>query len=220
MKVLSVVCLSVAVAGAAVVVSTIAGNALAAPDTDPVVVTRTKTGLPRGCRPREAAHVLQGMFSAFSTGDRQRFERSFFRPGVRGERFRWFAIYDGVSDVTLTTRSQLLEYFTARIAHGDTMRLRRIDIGVDAARGIAHFGYFGVRRADDLPPDRGGAAGIFEGKGAYNCRARTIIVFTAGMTPAPGQLYPHPLTGRGPCPLPSDWNPVEGPVVACTRARR
>jgi hypothetical protein len=220
MKSLGVLLVSALFSASALTVAPMDGNALTASENDPVVVTRTTPGLPRGCRPREAAQVLQTMFAAFSTGDRQRFERSFFRPGARGERFRWFAIYDGVSDVTLTTRAQLLGWFAARIGHGDTLRLRRIDIGVDTARGIAHFGYFGVRRADDLPPGRGGAAGIVEGKGAYNCRARTIIVFTAGMTLAPGRLYPHPLTGRGPCPLPTAWDPVEGPVVACTRGRR
>lgn len=75
-----------------------------------IVVTRTRPGLPRGCGPRGAASVLRGMFDAFTRGDRTRFMQAFFRPGVPGERFRWFAIYDGTTDVTLVTRAQLLRF--------------------------------------------------------------------------------------------------------------
>jgi hypothetical protein len=83
-----------------------------------IVVTRTKPGLPRGCGPRGAAKVLRGMLDAFSRGDRARFEQSFFGARVPGERFRWFAVYDGVTDVTLATRAQLLSFLGARRAAG------------------------------------------------------------------------------------------------------
>lgn len=186
-----------------------------------IVVTRTQTGLPRACRPRDAARFVQGMFTAFSTGDRDRFLRIFFGPRVPTERFRWFSIVDGVSDVNAVTRSQLLNYLASRVRKRDRVKLRHIDVKVDRVQEVADFGFFAVRRADDLPPDRGGSAGIFEGKGAYNCRAQTMIVFSASMEPAPGQRYPHPLTGKnGPCPLPVGWHPLDGPVVACTHATR
>jgi hypothetical protein len=194
--------------------------AQSAPGQEKVVVTRTRPGLPRGCGPRGAAKVLRGMFDAFSRGDRARFEQSFFGARVPGERFRWFAVYDGVTDVTLVTRSQLLSFLGARVERRDTMRLRRIDIGVDDARGLVHFGYLGVRRADDLPIGRGGTAGIVEGKGAFNCQSRKIVVFTAGMEWAPDRTYPRHMTGRGPCPSPRGWTPLTGPIVACTRSTR
>ena len=181
-----------------------------------VLVTRDSLSLPTGCSPREVAGTVQRFFAAFNRGDRKSLDGVFVQRDPTGHNpgrpdtpvrtaFQWYSTGERLIDY----RRLLLAYFAERHRQHERMQLLSIAVG---SRGYeAHITYVIRRDADDLPVGLGGNERIAFGKGAIDCRAQRIFLWTMGMDTARGQEYPNL---RWECPVPEPWTPGR-PAVAC-----
>ena len=166
-----------------------------------VVVTRDTLSLPPGCSVTETAALVAGFLDSFNRGDLDALDR-FFAPAGEGRTdFKWFSSGDGGRRRAVYERSLLLDHFSERRHHGETMRLVSLDLGPGRANEVG-VSYVLIRQADDI-------TGRFtRGKGQIDCDRGRIFVWSMGASFDDGS----PTT----CPTPPGWQPG-APVLACTR---
>lgn len=165
-----------------------------------VVVTRNTLALPAGCSVTETAALVTGFLDAFNRGDADELDRLFAPAGEGREDFKWYASDDLGRRQAIRERGRLLDYFSDRRRHAETMRLVSLDVG-RGHRDDVGIGYALIREADDIP------RGFAHGKAQIDCANRRIFVWTMAMTAA---------TSPTTCPTPTGWKPG-APVLACTR---
>ncbi len=163
-----------------------------------VVVTRDDPSAPRGCRPREAARLIQEFFAAFNRGDADATSYFDFAAVDGGG---WYSIGEGGirrprRHFVARDRTRLARYFARRHRRSDRMRLLEVSAGYEEKRGIAHLGYRVRRRADDLRR-LGIRTTIADGKGAIDCEERKIAVWSMAMrggrpSVGHGRICPRP----------------------------
>lgn len=161
---------------------------------------------PVGCAPAEIADLLARLFAAHSRGDLTAV-RAFFPqqdsppsgPDGVNTHFQWFSVTDfapqqGRRHFSARSREELWAYLAARHAQRERLQLDELTINNHTPDGVAAIGYLLTRESDDLPPHS------LSGKGAVNCRDRTIIVWSMGTTPVPPRVTPGAatLTGTNP----------------------
>lgn len=185
---------------------------------DPVVVTRNSQALPGGCTPRETAQLLARFAEAVNTGDPAALDQIFVvddPPGraaeAGGTAFRWFSMTEGRAGAsrpwrheTFYDRGELFPYFAERHAQNERWELLSVRVTSSRTRE-AGITYAFRRTADDLPPWLNGLA---TGKGAIDCAAGRIFVWSSGQNDASA--------GSGiTCPRPRGWSPGDA-ILACT----
>lgn len=176
----------------------------------PVVVTGAAGAeLPFACRPAHVGKVIASLVAAFNAGDADAFDRlaspepefQWYSVGGRpGERIRGPA-YD---------RAGLVDYVLERHAHGERLRVLAVRVNGSERRGgllLGHFEDTLTRWAKDFPGDK---PVPYIGKGALNCTAGRVLVWS---------MAPEPAAEAGqyrPCPEPPASLPPGG-VVACAQ---
>ena len=172
---------------------------VAGPDRE-IVVTHDDPGLPNRCRPRPLAKVTLSFLDALKKGRRRRLQRFF------GPDFKWFSV---TNSPVAGHRKHFVAYKAERaidyIAERRGFNLKLKEIMVDGAPSmrrsdVAYDGIWTVRRNGVT------RRWIFVGKGAINCRSRTVKVWSMSV--------PEDDTNPGFCPAPAE---ALGPrtVIAC-----
>lgn len=133
-----------------------------------IVVTRDDSTIPDRCRPRRVAKLVLRFLDALRGGDDEALEASF------GRDFKWFSVTNsparGHRDHFMARDPEkAIRYITERRG----FKLQLSEIMVDAAptlrrSDIAYDGMWTVRKGDVVRRWR------FVGKGAINCRKKTI----------------------------------------------
>jgi hypothetical protein len=169
-----------------------------------VVVTRDTLALPAGCSVTETAALVTAFLDAFNRGDLDELDGLFAPAGEGREDFKWYSSDDGGGPQAVSERDQLLDYFSDRRRHAETMRLVSLDLGMGRGNAVG-IGYALIREADDIP------RGVARGKGQIDCASGRFYVWTMAMTMTmPSDTSPTT------CPTPTGWRPG-APVLACTR---
>jgi hypothetical protein len=179
-------------------------TALLSPQGDAdLAITRNSIALPAGCSVTETAALVTGFLDAFSRGDRDELDRFFAPAGEGTSDFKWFSSVDGGRRRTIYERANLLDHFSERHRHADTLRLVSLSIGA-GHRAEVGLSYVVIRQADDL-----GSTPLFvSGKGQIDCARRQIFVWSMGEGVDTGPVLTT-------CPTPAGWRP-EAPIVVCT----
>ena len=150
----------------------------------PEVRVRSGSPLPAGCTTDEAVGIVTAFIDAFNRGDPGSLARTFpaeaaRRGFVEPGKFQWYSVGGGPGHpnghFVAWTREELLPYLAERHARNERFQLLQIEVA-----GSWHLGvdvvYDIERRADDIPTYVAG------GKGALDCEARTIFVWSMGDT--------------------------------------
>jgi len=158
---------------------------------------------PVGCTPAEVEAFLERFLDAFNRGDAAAL-RTFF-PTVAtgrgvldytGEKFVWYSMTDQQADgskrhfVTYDLPA-LWEYFAARHARRETMRLASVRVNNRQGWIVVGLSLQLYRVADDVLPAAGSPPGQATGKAELNCRDQTLLVVSLGQgrdaTPTPSR---------------------------------
>jgi hypothetical protein len=159
-----------------VVTSILMAVAACSPSSGPIIVdgtTVTYTGSPPAdCPPTQVAQAVRAFLDAFNRGDQQALRRIFQRSLI-------FSAQNPppVGFFLSSGQPSLLEYFSERHAHGETLELTALQIQYGASSSEPGLAPTINRRSDDLPP------GVVTAKGAIDCNDRAIILWNQG---APG----------------------------------
>jgi len=174
-----------------------------------VVVAGADTAqLPAACGPARVGEVVASLLAAIDAGNVGAVDRL-----VSPEpEFQWYSVtgrpgerIDGPAE----SRAGLRGYLLDRHAHGERLRLRAVRVnGSDVRAGIlvGRFEYRLTRWADDLPA---GNPLSYVGKGALNCSAGRVLVWSMAPEPEARQ--------NAPCPDPPRSVPPDS-VIACARS--
>ena len=179
--------------------------------TEPVLVTHDDTALSAGCRPSDAAGLIQRFLGAVNNRDSTGIDETWSLPASSsGE--QWYSITEGDPGsggrhFVARTRSELLAYFDERFDAGENMRLVMADVGPSRS-GRAAIGFVLSRHADDVDPSLGGPNRLAQGKADMDCQRQVLFVWS--MAQVVGVVEPRL------CDAPPDWTPAEGPI-ACAR---
>jgi hypothetical protein len=169
-----------------------------------IVVTRDDSSIPDRCRPRRVARVVLRFLEALKRGDHEALEAFFERD------FKWFSVTNSPvrghrKHFVARNPEKAIRYITERRG----FKLRLSEIMVDAAptlrrSDIAYDGIWSVRKEDVARRWR------FVGKGAINCRAKTIKTWSMAVS--------DEVTDPVFCPLPADGVKPRV-VIACVAER-
>jgi hypothetical protein len=181
-----------------------APGALARAEAARVAVTRDDPTLPAECRPGTLARRIAAFFDAFNRGDPSAVH--YVAPSGG-----WYSVTEGRRRHFVTySRRGLPAYFARRHRHGE--RLRLVELAVGYANGLGQIEYRLERRAGDLR--RLGITGTTAlGKGAVDCEAGRIVVWSMGMPPGRGDAF----IDADICPPPRARRAA---IVACARRWR
>jgi hypothetical protein len=141
--------------------------------TTPTIVdgtTVTYTGSPpANCAPMKLADGVRAFLDAFNRGDQQALLQVFPRSVI-------FSAQNPppVGFFLSSGQPSLLEYFSQRHAHGETLELTALHIQYGAASREPGLAPTINRRSDDLPP------GVVTAKGAIDCDDGAIILWNQG----------------------------------------
>ena len=141
--------------------------------TSPIKVDGTSvtyTGSPPAdCAPTKVAKSVRAFLDAFNRGDQQRLLQIFPRSVI-------FSAQNPppVGFFLSSGQPSLLEYFSQRHAHGETLELTALQIQYGAASREAGLAPTMNRRSDDL------ASGVVTAKGAIDCDDGAIILWNQG----------------------------------------
>jgi hypothetical protein len=114
--------------------------------------------------------LIADFLSAFNRGDKPQLGRFF------GSDLMWYSVTEPERNFVASSQGDLLSYFEARHSHHERLQLVSIDVRGPSWHGGVDLVYTLTRQADDLGP-RGQ---FLLGKGAVNCRDRTIFVWSMG----------------------------------------
>ncbi len=163
----------------------------AGPDRE-IVVTHDDPGLPNRCRPRPLAKLTLGFLDALKEGNRRRLKRFF------GSDFKWFSVtgspVEGHKRHFVAYRARrAITYITKR--GGFNLRLKELVVDSAPSLSQSDISYDGTWRAI-----RDGERGRwhFVGKGALNCRKRTVKVWSMAVKDADTRLCRPPSEGVKP----------------------
>ncbi len=127
--------------------------------------------LPAGCNsPQETAVLIAKFLDAFNRGDKRELGRSF------GADLMWYSVTEPKTNFVGYSQGDLLRYFEGRHAHHERLQLVSIDVRGPSWHGGVDIVYTLTRKADDL----GLQGQSLSGKGAVNCKDRTIFVWSMG----------------------------------------
>ena len=132
--------------------------------------TVTYTGSPPAdCAPVKIADAVRAFLDAFNRGDQQALLQVFPRSVI-------FSAQNPppVGFFLSSGQPSLLEYFSQRHAHGETLELTALHIQYGATSREPGLSPTINRRSDDLPP------GVVSAKGAINCDDGAIILWNQG----------------------------------------
>ena len=132
--------------------------------------TVTYTGSPPAdCAPVKVADVVRAFLDAFNRGDQQALLQVFPRSVI-------FSAQNPppVGFFLSSGQPSLLEYFSRRHAHGETLELTALHIQYGATSREPGLSPTINRRSDDLPP------GVVSAKGAISCDDGAIILWNQG----------------------------------------
>jgi hypothetical protein len=141
--------------------------------TGPAIVdgtTVTYTGSPPAdCAPVKVARAVRTFLDAFNRGDQEALLQVFPRSVI-------FSAQNPppVGFFLSSGQPSLLEYFSQRHAHGETLELTALHIQYGAVSREPGLAPTINRRSDDLPP------GVVTAKGAINCDDGAIILWNQG----------------------------------------
>jgi hypothetical protein len=141
--------------------------------TSPIVVggtAVTHTGSPPvDCSPTQVAETVRAFLDAFNRGDQQALRQIFRRSLI-------FSAHNPppVGFFLSSGQPSLLDYFSQRHAHGDTLELTALHIQYREASREAGLAPTINRRADDVPP------GVVTAKAAIDCDDSAIILWNQG----------------------------------------
>jgi hypothetical protein len=130
----------------------------------------TYTGSPPAdCAPIKVADTIRAFVDAFNRGDQQALQQVFPRSVI-------FSAQNPppVGFFLSSGQPSLLEYFSQRHAHGETLELTALHIQYGAASREPGLAPTINRRSDDLPP------GVVTAKGAIDCDDGAIILWNQG----------------------------------------
>jgi hypothetical protein len=160
-------------------------------------------GLPGGCTPEGAAHLLEGFLTAFNDGDPERLA------GYFGSQFKWFSdatvragdaspgflAYDprrsglvfpaGSSVGRVGDQEALLPYLRERHAAGERLHLAAVSVGPPSWHGSADILFRLTRQAPYEPPVPDEGRFTVGGKGVINCATQEIEVWSMGQEATP-----------------------------------
>ncbi len=132
--------------------------------------TVTYTGFPPAdCSPTKVAEAVRAFLDAFNRGDQQALRQIFQRSVI-------FSAQNPppVGFFLSSGQPSLLDYFSQRHAHSETLELTALQIQYREALSEAGLSPTISRRSDDLPP------GVMGAKGAIDCNDRAIILWNQG----------------------------------------
>ena len=95
---------------------------------------------------------------------------------VFGSDLMWYSVTEPDRNVVAYGRGDLLKYFEGRHMHHERLQLASIEVRGPSWHGGVDLVYTVTRQADDLGPQ----GQFLHGKGAVNCRDRTIFVWSMG----------------------------------------
>ena len=164
-----------------------------------VVVTRDDPGLPDRCRPQPLADVVLDFFEALAKGNRAKLGRLF------GPDFKWFSVTGSPAKghkrhFVAYRADKAIEYIAER--RGFNLLLSDLVVD-DAPSRHSDIFYSGVWKEN-------GARWRMDGKGAINCRKRTVKVWS--MSSRKERVD----RGAALCPPPAS-EPTRNTVIACVR---
>jgi hypothetical protein len=127
--------------------------------------------LPAGCNsPHDTAMLVSNFLDAFNRGDNRHLGRFF------GPDFMWYSITKPERNFVAYSTGELLKYFEARHTQHERLQLASIDVRGPGWHGGVDLVYTLTRQADDLGSQRQ----ALRGKGAVNCKDRSIFVWSMG----------------------------------------
>lgn len=141
--------------------------------TNPTVVggaTVTYTGSPPGdCPPTKIAETVRAFLDAFNRGDQQALRQIFQRSVI-------FSAQNPppVGFFLSSGQPSLLDYFSQRHAHHESLELTALQIQYGASSREPGLAPTINRRSDDLP------AGVVTAKGAIDCHDQVIVLWNQG----------------------------------------
>lgn len=176
----------------------------------PVVVTGAAGAkLPPACRPAHVGAVIASLVAAFNAGDAAAFDRL----ASPQPEFQWYSVAGRPGQRIqgpAYDRAGLVHYVLERHAHGERLRVLAVRVNGSERPGgllLGHFECTLARWAKDFPGDK---PVPYIGKGALNCTAGRVLVWS--MAPEPGAEAGQ----YRPCPEPPRSMPSGG-VVACAQ---
>ncbi len=132
--------------------------------------TVTYTGSPPAeCPPTAVAQAVRAFLDAFNRGDQQALRQIFQRSlifSAKNPQPVGFFLSSG--------QPSLLDYFSRRHAHGETLELTALQIQYGEGSSEAGLAPTISRHSDDLPP------GVVGAKAAIDCKDRAIILWNQG----------------------------------------
>jgi hypothetical protein len=128
-------------------------------------------GLPAGCNtPYDVAVLIANFLDAINRGDNRGLAR-FFGAGLM-----WYSVTEPQRNFVAYNQGDLLQYFDQRRTQHERLQLESIDVRGPSWHGGVDLAYTLNRHADDLNPQ----GQSLRGKGALDCRDRTIFVWSMG----------------------------------------
>jgi hypothetical protein len=114
--------------------------------------------------------LISNFLDAFNRGGTGEMARFF------GTDLMWYSVTEPKGNFVAYNQEDLVKYFQGRHAHHERLQLLSIDVEGPSWHGGVDITYILTRKADDL-----GAQGqSIRGKGAVNCKNRTIFVWSMG----------------------------------------
>jgi len=131
--------------------------------------TVSYTGSPPGdCSPTRVAEAVLAFLDAFNRGDQEALRRMFQRSVI-------FSASNPPDGFFLSSgQPALLDYFSQRHAHGETLELTALQVSYREGSNEAGLAPRINRRADDI------AAGVIGAKAAIDCNDRAIVLWNQG----------------------------------------
>lgn len=177
-----------------------------------IIVTRDSNSFLENCSPLQVAQLVTRFLDAFNRGDQQQLREIFALGGG------WYSVSEGSqyseerNQFVAYDIDTLLTYFAERHQQEEQQRLIQIDVSEASWHGGVDIALSLARKADDLDPGTVSSERIAQGKGAINCQAQKIKVWSVGTLmpdPPPGLIFIL-------CPLPPA-DVSENAVIACAR---
>lgn len=183
-----------------------------------VIVTRDERDLPKGCSPREAAHLMVRFLEAFNSGDQEQFIQ-FFPPTFQWYSDGWRVGADGISmdpnHLFVSrpgNRGDLPDYLAERHQQEDNLQLLKASVMEEGQRN-ALIQFQLVREANDVEPGPGGNPRYVNGRAFILCQDQRF--FSMGMGIAPPEIQKSNLARM--CPEPQA-GVTEDAVIACSES--